>query len=422
MKRFTAMLLCVLLIFSLAACGDSDTNNGTKESSSQASSDDTGSGDTAVSETADSEGTETAAETSGDSAATLPIADNAVDFVKNLKAGWSLGNTMDANGSTTLASETSWGAPMTDTAIFAALKEYGFSTVRIPTSWGNHCTLNDDGSYTIDPEWMARVTELVDAALDAGLYVIINSHHDNDYYYPTKDNQENALNFISSIWSQIAENFKDYDERLVFESMNEPRLADTSKEWWFNTNDPDGVAAIECINACNQKFVDVVRAAGGFNETRFLAVPSHAANGDYAINGGTFVPPTDTIENHIIISVHAYSPYNFCMNYSGGTSEWNADSEMSGINSFLDNLKTRFIDNGYGVYIGETGCTNKDNVEDRVEWCKDFTAAVKEHGMAAFWWDNMGTKSGDENFGLFSRYTMMPLYEDICSAFTEGFN
>ncbi len=412
MKKIIAMLLCVCMVFALTACGDdpaATTGNNAATDTTVAPADSTAPATDATT-------------TTGEPEKTYPRADvpeTAVEMAVYMKAGWNLGNTLDAKGG-----ETAWGAPITQPELFVGLKEAGFTTVRIPVSWSGHTMIDEDGNIVIFEAWMDRVTDIVQAALDAGLIVIINSHHDNNEYYPTADNLEHATKYMTDIWTQIADNFQDFDERLIFESMNEPRLEGTSKEWWFNTNDAEGKAAIECINSLNQTFVDVVRSREGYNKTRFLSVPSHAANGDYAINGGTFVMPKDTIENHLLLSVHAYSPYDFCMHFNGGTDVWDSSKWMGGINSYLKNLKTRFIDQGVGVYIGETGATNKDNLEDRIAWAKDFTAACKEYGMSAIIWDNMGVKKGDENFGLIDRSTNAPYVglEDLCKAFVEGLN
>ncbi len=263
----------------------------------------------------------------------LTIPDNSIDMVKELKLGWNLGNTLDATGSG-LASENAWGQPTTTQEMIDFVKESGFTTIRIPVSWSNHT----DAEYNISENWMDRVEEVVNYAYNAGLYVIINSHHDNSKYYPSDEKIEESCKYLEVIWKQIAERFKDYDHRLIFEGMNEPRLEGTNKEWWFSSTDPEGVASIKCIVRLNQLFVDTVRASGGNNADRYLMVPSHAASADNALNDA-FVMPTDTVENRLIVSVHAYSPYDFAMN-ANGYKEWDGshDNELN----FMDKLKTKF--------------------------------------------------------------------------------
>lgn len=344
----------------------------------------------------------------------IAIADNAVDYAKSMKLGWNLGNTLDAVTSSSLDSETMWGQPKTTKELIQFVKDSGFTTIRIPVSWGQHTT---DENYTIDPAWMARVNEVVDYAVESGLYIILNSHHDCDYYYPTEEKFAEGEKYLKSIWTQISENFKDYDERLIFESMNEPRLTGTNKEWWFQDNDAEGVASIKTIVKYNQIFVDTVRAGEGYNKTRFLMVPSNAAAPQNALNAA-FEMPVDTAENRLMVSVHAYSPYDFAMN-DKGYKVW--DGSKSGELNFMDNLSKKFIENGYGVVIGEFGATNKDNLEDRVAWAKDYCGKAASLGIPCVLWDNGGTKVGSENFGMIYRIPKTIHYPELLDAMLEAY-
>lgn len=277
-----------------------------------------------------------AAETTAATEAYAPkveIADNSVDFTKNLGLGWNLGNTLDATGDG-LSSETSWGQPKATKELIDFVKESGFTTIRIPISWSKHV----DENYKIDDEWFDRVNEVVDYAIDDGFYVIINSHHDNDAYYPSSERYEESSKYLSTLWKQIAERFADYDEQLIFEGMNEPRLSETNKEWWFADNDEDGIDSIETISKLDQDFVDTVRAAGGFNETRYLMVTSNRADPWMALHA-SFTLPTDPADR-LIVSVHAYSPYDFAMN-GNGYSTW--DGSKIGELSFMEKLNETYV-------------------------------------------------------------------------------
>lgn len=340
---------------------------------------------------------------------------NAVEFAANLKLGWNLGNTLDATGGSGLSSETSWGQPKATKKLFQYIKKQGFTSVRIPVSWGNHV----DSDYNIDDAWMNRVTEVVDYAVDNGLYVIINSHHDCDYYYPTEAHYDDSEEYIEKIWSQVADNFKNYDEHLVFESMNEPRLMNTNKEWWFSENDKDGVESIKCINKLNQVFVDTVRKSGGKNKNRYLMVPSNAASAGNALNKN-FEMPKDTVKNHLMVSVHAYSPYDFAMN-AGGYSKWSSSKE-SELKDFMKKLDQKFIKKGYGVVIGEFGATNKNNLQDRVKWAESYTKLAASYGIPCFLWDNGGTgTTGTENFGMIDRKKLKVYYPEILKAMLKSY-
>ena len=338
---------------------------------------------------------------------------NSVDFAKVLKFGWNLGNTLDANSKRGLESETCWYQPKTTPELIAYVKEVGFTSIRIPVSWGNHV----DDEYQIDPEWMARVKEIVDYALDEDLYVIINSHHDNDFYYPSVEHHDESAKFIEVIWSQIAEGFKDYDYRLIFESMNEPRLSGTDIEWWFPVSDLKGKEAIGEICKLNQVFVDTVRASDGYNKDRFLMVPSYAANPDCTFNNA-FYMPEDSADGKMMLSVHAYTPYDFAGN-KDGYSDWDGSKNYEF--GFMGKLKAMFINEGYGVVIGEFGATNKDNDKARASWARAYCQKAAEYGISYFVWDNGATGVGEENFGVIDRQKLKLYYPDLFEAYMTGY-
>lgn len=340
-----------------------------------------------------------------------PTPNDSVEFATNLKFGWNLGNTLDATSFNGTAAEISWGMPKTTKEMIDFVREQGFTTIRIPVSWGIH-TLGKN--YVIDANWMKRVKEIVDWAIEDGFYVIINSHHDCDYYYPSEEKLENSLTYIECIWSQVAETFKDYDEHLIFESMNEPRLMGTSKEWWFSENDPEGIASITCLRKLNQKFVDTVRASGGNNETRYLMVPSHAAAPETVLNKA-FQAPADPA-GRILISVHAYTPYDFAGN-ENGYSKWDGSKESEF--TFMKRLDTKFIQKGYGVVIGEFGVTNKDNLDDRIAWAEAYTRTASGYGIPCIVWDNGQTGVGAENFGLIDRENLEVFFPELLESYFQ---
>lgn len=337
---------------------------------------------------------------------------SSVDFAAILKAGWNLGNTLDATDSKGLDSETSWGQPLTTPELIAFVKESGFTSIRIPVSWGNHT----DSDYQIDEAWMARVKEVVDYAYDEGLFVIINSHHDCDYYYPDTDHYAESEKYLTTIWTQIAEEFKDYDDHLIFESMNEPRLKGTDIEWWFAASDPKGRESIGVICKLNQAFVDTIRNSGGNNENRFIMVPSYAASPDFALNSAFSMPedPSDKV----MLSVHAYTPYDFA-GKGTGYKDWDGSKTTEFV--FMGKLMSTFKMNGYGIVIGEFGATNKDNQPDREKWARGYTMKAASYGMSYFVWDNGAIGVGEENFGLIDRRNLKLYFPDLVDAYLVGY-
>lgn len=348
---------------------------------------------------------------------------DALKFVEDMKLGWNLGNTFDASDCNHLSNEMdyekAWCGQMTRIEHFAAIKAAGFNTIRIPVSWHNHV----DENFKISDAWMARVKEVVDWALACDLYVILNTHHDvaEAYYYPDSAHLESSKRYLTSVWTQMAETFKEYDSRLILESLNEPRLVGTKYEWWLDPNSAECKDAANCINILNQLFVDTVRGAGGLNTQRYLMCPGYCASADGACTD-LFVLPTDTAENvnKIIVSVHAYTPYNFALNKTG-TKEFSVDDAVScsEIGNFMDRLYGKFIANGIPVVIGEFGALNKDNLEQRVQFSAYYVAAARARGISCCWWDNNAFSGSGENFGLLYRTTAKFMYPDIVQALVK---
>ena len=317
-------------------------------------------------------------------------------ILEDMGLGWNLGNSLDATGGSGLDTETSWSNPKTTQALIDKAKSLGFNTVRVPVSWGKHVS---GDNYTIDSAWLARVKEVVDYCYKNDMYVILNIHHDTKSsasasgagYYPRSSAYSSSEKFVTSVWSQMAEYFKDYDYHLIFETLNEPRLIGTGYEWWFNKwNIPSEVKdAIDCINKLNQKAVDTIRDTGSNNRGRLIMCPGYDASIDGATVSG-FKLPTDISgnKNRIAVSVHAYSPYNFAMNVGSGSTSTYTSSIKSELRDLFSTLKSNFRDKGIPVVSGEFGSTDKNNTAERVKWATDYTALAKKNNIPCVLWDN----------------------------------
>lgn len=357
----------------------------------------------------------------------------AMELVREMKTGWNLGNTLDATSATGLASETSWGQPKVTKKMFDGLASSGIKTVRIPVSWSRHII---DSNYTIDSQWMLRVKQIVDWALEDGLYVILNIHHDNyeknekmphfSGFYPTDENYEESLRFVNNIWAQICLAFNNgYDEHLVFEVLNEPRLCGTEEEWWYNPKSPKSIEAMKNLNKLNQSIVDVIRSSGGNNQKRMLAIPSLQASPDSALAAAFKMPEDfDGVKSRLILSVHMYTPYNFAME-SPGIKEFTPEIENEFVWMFR-RLNDSFIANGYAVYVGEYGATNKNNLQDRVLWFESFIKNARAYGISCFLWDNgvWQVKDDDysEHYGFYDRQNQNWYFPEIIKAINAGIN
>lgn len=332
-------------------------------------------------------------------------------FVSDMTLGINLGNTFDATDddgyvSNELDIESAWVGVKTTKEMIDAMKNAGFNTLRLPVSWHNHV----DEDFNISEAWLNRVQEVVDYAVANDMYIILNIHHDNEeeFMYPDSAHFDNSLKYVSSIWTQLSEKFKDYDEHLIFEALNEPRLKGHTYEWWFNTSAPECQDAQDCINKFNQKFVDIVRASGGNNANRYLMVPAYCATTDAAASN-FFKMPEDTVENKLILSIHAYTPYNFALQApsdSGSTDSFDINGAGANeINSLMDKLYLNFVSKNIPVVIGEFGARNKnENTQARIDYAAYYIAAARARGITCCWWDNhcFDTNAG-EAFGILDR-------------------
>lgn len=381
------MAVAAAVCFGLASCGDNGDNQSEKGS------------DTTVNNS--SEGNET---NEGDNSSTVDqvTADMrdvpSVELVKEMSIGWNLGNTLDAVGGKGLESEVAWQPDYTTKEMVDLLKASGFNIFRVPTTWEAHI----DENGIIDEAWMDRVQEIVDFGIDNEMFVILNLHHE-EWHFPSYENAEAAEDMLVNVWTQIAERFKNYDEHLIFEGMNEPRKKGTAYEW--NGGDAEGRKVVNQLNAA---FVNTVRNSGGNNKLRHLMIPTYAASADRNAMSALEIPDDDKI----IVSVHAYIPYDFALNVSG-TALWSADkpSDTGAIDSLFNLLYQTFLYDGYPVIIGEFGSVCKldpdtptgDNLQSRIDCAEYFVSKAKEYGVPCVWWDNGSFVGSGENFGLMDR-------------------
>lgn len=314
----------------------------------------------------------------------------AFEITENMKIGWNYGNSLDATGGSGLDTETSWGNPKCKKETIKAVKDKGFNTVRLPTTWYKH--MNADG--IIDPEWFARVREIIDWCYEEDMYVILNIHHEEWINRADFDTAYDEMSVkLKSVWKQIAEEFKDYDQHLIFEGMNEPRAAGTDYEWWLAPSAPKE-KLFEVVNKLNQDFVDTVRSVESpYKDTRLLSCPPYCASGsDINMMAGLDIPD----DPYVAASVHAYSPYSFCMDKAGDHSTFSETyaTELEGI---LKNIRKQFIDNNIPVILGEFSASNYNNTEARCEWAKTYISLAKSYGFPCVLWDNDARGNSDQS-------------------------
>ncbi|MCQ2251428.1 MAG: glycoside hydrolase family 5 protein [Bacteroidales bacterium] len=344
---------------------------------------------------------------------TLDKASTPQDVLVAMGMGWNLGNQFDAhiNGN---GSETAWGQPKCTQATFTKVAAAGIKTVRIPITWGGNFGPAPD--YKINETFMNRIAEVVGYAKNAGLNVILNIHHDG-----SADNKEKGPNFwlnivkaagieeenqkitatFTAIWRQVAEKFKDEGEYLMFECFNEIH----NGSWWDGSS-----AQYKTLNGWNQQVVNTVRAVGGKNATRWIGIPVYNTNINRAVEANCFVMPTDAA-NRLMVSVHFYEPVDYTLNYKfhvwGHKAGAGHDYDEKNVQTQLRKMFDKYTSKGVPVYIGEMGCVNRldANEKFRLYYLEYVSKCMHDHLMPAILWDNGQPGAGSEKHGFFHHGT-----------------
>ena len=340
--------------------------------------------------------------------------------VNAINIGWNLGNTLDSYGTwitdvTPQSVETAWGNPVTTRQMIAAVRERGFNTIRIPVTWAQFT----DENGNVDEAWMARVKQVVDWALDEGLYVILNVHHDTGEHGQDKvcwliadtGTIDSVRERFTNLWTNIANEFKTYDNRLMFEGYNE--ILDMNNSWNAPTA---GDGAYDAVNELAQLFVDAVRSTGENNATRNLIVNTYVASCD--LNAlSRFVLPEDTVEDHLIVEVHAYTPYQFCS--AEGDSSYTSfdDNCRVQVDMMLHSLASFSSTVRVPVIIGEFGVENQNNDQDRADYAAYYVSSATMLGLRCIWWDNGISDYG--GYGILDRNSLT-WNEGIASALIDN--
>ena len=351
----------------------------------------------------------------------------ALEATRLMGNGINLGNTLEAcdnnvgiKTNTPLSYETHWGQPKTTQAMIDGMKAAGFDTIRIPVAWMTNATHLYEGDYTIDADYMDRVEEVVRYARKAGMYVIVNDHWDGGWYgmfgSESAETRALAMEAYKGMWQQIAERFRDYSDYLIFESANE-ELGSR-----FDENSPlycsDSVVTYltdderyALTNEINQTFVDVVRATGGNNATRFLLIAGYGTNIDQTCDD-RFQMPKDTAVSKLMVSVHYYDPWSYCgASSAASATKWGKVSDYEYMDQQLAKM-TKFTEAGYGVVIGEYGalpCSDglKDNT---LAYHTAFLDACTKYNLTNCLWDCSG---------LYKRVSQTFADDDILAMYQE---
>ncbi len=341
-----------------------------------------------------------------------------MELVRDMGIGINLGNTYESCGDwiaqwgdgTPESYETAWGSPVITQAMIQGYADEGFGVLRVPVAWSN--MMGDD--YTISEEYLGAVREVVDWAIEADLYVILNIHWDGGWWENFPTDKENCMYKYTRIWTQLCEAFGNYGDHLMFESLNEE--GGWSSLWNQYSSSTSGKAeSFGLLNEINQTFVDLVRSSGGNNAERHLLIAGY--NTDFTLTcDSLFTMPYDP-QNRCAVSMHYYTPSTFAIleeDASWGTmrSTWGTDADFTELEYYMDMVETRFIDNGIPIIIGEYGCPTKNKDADSVQlFLKSVAEEAYERQICPVLWDTTDLH--------YSRTSCQMIDQELAAAFRE---
>lgn len=350
----------------------------------------------------------------------------AQQIASNMKVGWNIGNTLEA-----ICGENAWGNPDISQRLIDSVKAAGFDAIRLPCAWYCH---SDQSTNVIDSAWIARVKEVVDYCINDSLYVILNIHWDSGWLenHVTTTDSATVNAKQHAYWTQIANYFIDYDEHLLFASANEPNVENATQ--------------MGVLLAYHQTFINAVRATGGNNSSRTLIIQGPSTDIDKT-NNLMDTMPTDSIANRLMVEVHYYTPWQFCLLTEDGKEPWakmfyywgedyhsTADAtrnatwgEEADLDRYLGLMKTKFVDKGIPVILGEYGAIkrtisgNSDqelHLASRLYFYKYFVESAVDKGIIPFNWDT--GPYGINTMGIFDRNTGSVVDNDLLDAIMVG--
>lgn len=341
---------------------------------------------------------------------------SAIDIVNDMGLGWNLGNTLDCwssswtSGNATADSwETSWGNAKTTQEMISEIHKYGINSVRIPVTFYK---ATNPTTFDINDDYLARVKEIVDYCQNEGMYAIIDMHWDwesGGSLWLNKGLDAEAQ--FKAMWTEIANYFKSYDEHVVFQDMNEV--------YWGNNYTSTSSTSYTVLNTLNQDFVDAVRATGGNNADRLLVLAGANADLTKTISSSYVLPDDDMVA----VDIHYYTPAEFCVrkaNDTWGTNKttWGTAAEKAAVATDFNKLKSKFVDNGTPVIIGEYGVlTDEGKEQSSIEAFVETVAgtAYSMNGISSFLWDD--SDSGGHKY--FSRVNLKWWDEKIGDIFSN---
>jgi endoglucanase len=341
-------------------------------------------------------------------AQTNPLNMTTMQVVKDMGLGINLGNTFESTGDWinsnggVKAYETAWGSPEITKDMINGYVSSGFKTVRIPVAWSNLMTGDSrGGTYTISTELLNRIDQVVGYVLDNNMYAIVNIHWDGGWWEKFPTDSAECMRKYKRVWEQLSSKFKDRSGYLVFESLNEEGVWNDIWNRWSGSTGADKNRAYNMLNTINQEFTNLVRTSGGNNATRHLLIAGYATDINLTCDAA-FKVPTDA-QNRRAVSVHYYDPFGFTHDYGTIRSTWGTTADQTELNSYMDKLKTTFVDKGIPVIVGEYGVAVDSKTSSEIRnYTLAVASAIYTRNMCPVLWDVQ--LASDETTYYYDRY------------------
>ena len=314
-----------------------------------------------------------------------------MEVVQEMGLGINLGNTMESSGmslGSVYAYETGWGSPVITQPMIQGYADAGFGVLRVPVAWSN---LMNKQTYEISPDYIARVNEIINWAIGADMYVIMNIHWDGGWWtgFAKDDQRDKCFEKYESIWTQLCAEFGEYGDKLMFESLNEE--GGWEDIWNRYSNQGDKEKSFGILNDINQRFVNIVRGSGGNNEKRHLLIAGYNTDIELTCDPA-FKMPNDPA-GRCAVSVHYYVPSTFAIlekdaSWGKARTEWGDENDIAELNKYMDMMKTTFVNKGVPVIIGEYSACGKNKTQEMKRlYVTSVCEAAYTRGMCPVLWD-----------------------------------
>ncbi|WP_299762300.1 glycoside hydrolase family 5 protein [uncultured Dokdonia sp.] len=306
------------------------------------------------------------------------------ELVSEMGVGWNLGNSFDVED----RDKTLWNNPLPSQEIIDQVSELGFKTLRIPVTWDYH--LGETAPYVLEEEYLDEVQKIVNYGLLNDMFVILDTHHEESWAGPVPENFDEVSPRMSSLWTQIAERFKNYGDKLIFEPLNEPRVIGSPNEWSGGT-----AAERTILNDLHRVCQEAIRATGGNNTNRHLLISTYAASTVPSAMDDLVIPNNDS---NVIISLHAYFPFLFALE---GQESWGTESDREDLRQEFDRIRNKWIvEEQRPIILGEWGAVVQNSLPERLDYAEFYVTEALERDLLPIVWDDGG------NFILLNRFNL----------------